>query len=70
MAKMNNSSLYELECPEHSDEDLNLLTFITFWVQGVLESVVAITGFIANVVSAYILTRYVLGQTLYRVDQK
>ena len=44
-----------LECPVYSDEGLNMIGQMTFWVDGWINCVLAFVGLIANIISAMIL---------------
>ena len=46
-----------LECPTYSKEDYDLRTSFTYWVDGVVSCITAISGLIANIISAMILSK-------------
>ena len=50
-------NLTALDCPEYTKYHFQLMDFFTLWIEGVLNCVIAGAGFIANAVSAYILSR-------------
>ena len=43
------------ECPEFTNTTLNLVIELSFWVGGVLNCILAVFGFLINIVSAYVL---------------
>ena len=47
----------DLHCPVFTDEDNNILVIITFWLEGVTNCIIASSGLIANLVSAFILSK-------------
>lgn len=59
MADSVNTTADSLDCPDYLAWQIKFLDFFAFWIEGVLNCVIAGTGLIANVVSAYILSRYV-----------
>ena len=46
-----------LDCPRFEEEDMALLIGFTFWVEGVLQTVLASLGIVGNFVSIFVLTR-------------
>ena len=46
-----------LDCPEYDAKDLSKIDFFSFWIEGVMNCIIAGCGLIANAVSAYILSR-------------
>ena len=44
-----------LECPKYSKTQEESIPLFTFWIDGVVVGVMAVTGLIANIVSALIL---------------
>ena len=55
---MENDSLVEdkLDCPVYSDTDQRLLAFFSFWVEGVLTTLMAILGIMGNTVVSFIIS--------------
>lgn len=45
-----------LDCPIYSEADQTLLAFFSFWVEGVLTTIVAILGIIGNTVVSFIIS--------------
>jgi hypothetical protein len=56
-ANATNSSLGGLQCPTFDEYDDVLISRLSFWVEGVVQSCVALAGIIGNVISATILSR-------------
>ena len=46
-----------LDCPKYSKEDLAMVDFFTFWIEGVANVAVASLGLLANLVSSFILSK-------------
>ena len=57
---VNGSAQDVLDCPEYLPWQIKFLDFFAFYIEGVLNCIIAGTGLIANVVSAYILSRCVV----------
>ena len=56
---MENNSLpvhYDLNCPVYSEADQRLLAFFSFWIEGVLTTLVAILGILGNTVVSFIIS--------------
>ena len=47
----------DLNCPKLSPTDQKLIVFVSYWIEGVGQSTVAVTGILANIVSVAVLTR-------------
>ena len=45
-----------LDCPEYSETDQKLLAFFSFWVEGVLTTLMAILGIMGNTVVSFIIS--------------
>ena len=46
-----------LDCPVNSDEEFELLDKFSFWVEGVLQTVLAVFGIIGNTIASVIISR-------------
>ena len=46
-----------LSCPSFTISDNELLDNVTFWLEGVINCIIASSGLIANIVSAFILSK-------------
>ena len=56
---MENNSLpshHDLNCPVYSEADQRLLAFFSFWIEGVLTTLVAILGIMGNTVVSFIIS--------------
>ncbi len=47
----------ELDCPEYSMEQFAFLDAFSFWVEGVLQTTVAIAGIVGNIIASVIVSR-------------
>lgn len=60
IASNNSSSSYEgsagLDCPIYSETDQKLLAFFSFWVEGILTSIVALLGIMGNTAVSFIIS--------------
>ena len=45
-----------LDCPVYSESDQTLLGFFSFWIEGVLTTLVAILGILGNTVVSFIIS--------------
>ncbi len=45
------------DCPHYTLDDVQVINFFSFWLEGVVVCVIAAAGMVANALSAYILTR-------------
>ena len=45
-----------LDCPIYSENDQALLNFFSFWIEGVLTTLVAILGILGNTVVSFIIS--------------
>ena len=45
-----------LDCPCYSESDQHLLSFFSFWVEGVLTTIVAFLGILGNTVVSFIIS--------------
>lgn len=55
-ASNNSSSAFGLDCPIYSETDQKLLAFFSFWVEGILTSIVALLGIMGNTVVSFIIS--------------
>ena len=46
-----------LDCPKYDEGDDLLLAKFSFWLEGVVQCSVAMSGLVGNAISAFILTR-------------
>ena len=49
-----------LDCPKYDEGDDLLLAKFSFWLEGVVQCSVAMSGLVGNAISAFILTRWVV----------
>ena len=60
-----NISTHILDCPDFSKSDLELVGFWSFWLEGVCQVIISVFGLFGNILSIYILTRYVSLNIIY-----
>ena len=54
---MENQSIYgDLNCPIYNENDKRLLAFFSFWIEGILTTLVAILGILGNTVVSFIIS--------------
>ena len=54
-----------LECPCYNEQDDYQISSLAFWIEGISQFIVAIFGVIGNLISAFILSRYVYYKGLF-----
>lgn len=47
----------DLDCPEYSDADFAFLDAVSFWMEGVLQTVLAVFGIVGNTIASVIIAR-------------
>ena len=47
----------ELDCPDYSEADFAFLDRFSFWVEGVLQTAVAVAGIVGNIIASVIISR-------------
>ena len=55
MINVNNSSVSELDCPDYGEEEAQLIQKVSFAIEGVCQTLVAILGILGNSLASYIL---------------
>lgn len=55
MINVNNTSVSQLDCPDYSDEEAQLMQKVSFAIEGVVQTIVAIFGILGNSLASYIL---------------
>ena len=51
------NNISALDCPEFSDADIRFLDGFSFWVEGVLQTTMAVFGIIGNTIASVIISR-------------
>ena len=51
-----NATLHKL-CPSYTDDQLDMLDNVAFWLDGVAKSILALLGIFSNILAAYVLNR-------------
>ena len=65
-----NSSAPILDCPDFAKSDLELVGFWSFWLEGVCQVIISVFGLFGNILSIYILTRYVTANNNIEIYSK
>ena len=52
----NNNTLVDLDCPDYGDEEEQLLQKVSFAIEGVVQTIVAILGILGNSLASFILS--------------